>query len=228
MIHSRACSSIVASLLFALALPLQAGTVTLTGEGVVNYTPDAVHFSLSTETRADSASAARSESNKRVAAWEKAVADLRERLQNYDDSQVTVTEVAEYDDNGRPTDQRFFLANQIVRFDLTDLSLLNQVIAAAEKANLSYGLSQDSYFPTRTAELENAALAAAIDDAKTRCQFIALRLESQCGKVENLRVFDQGQHPRPMMMSMDARKETVGQIGEREIRAGVEATFQLD
>lgn len=222
---------IVLPVLMLLALPvasLNAGTLTLNGEGVVSYAPDAAHFMLSTQTRADTASAARAAASDRVAAWEEAIGKLRKSLKDYDDSQVTVTEAPEYDDNGRPTDKRFFLASQTIRFDLTDLDRLNQVISAAEKADLSYSLDPDSYYSTRSDEHDRAALAAALEDAQTRCDFVAVKLDLKCGAVETLRVFDQGDQPRPMMMSMDARRETVSKISERETRASVEATFKLE
>lgn len=215
-------------LAMALASPAAAGALTLTGEGQVQYLPDAVHFELGTQTRADSAAAARAAAGERIDAWHEAIGGLRQELEEYDDSQIRITEVVDYDDQGRPTDKRFFLASQTVRFNLKNLELLNQVIAAAEKANLSYQLNENSYYASRSAELENAALAAAIDDAKARCVFVADRLQRRCGKVETLRVLDQGRQPRPMMMDMNRSKESVSRVGEREISASVEATFALD
>ena len=222
-------TSISLLLLLAIATTAQAGTVTLTGEGVVRFAPDAAHFMLSTQTRGESAEAARKASAKRIAAWEDAAAGFKEDLQDYDDSQVTVNEIVEYDERGRPTDKRYFQASQDVRFDLTDLDLLNQVIAAAESANLSYQLNENSYYSTQSEQLRDSALAAAIDDAKARCQFVAERLGAECGDVETLRVLNQGGHPQPLMMrAMDARKETITQVSDREITANVEASFQLE
>lgn len=204
-----------------------AGTLTLTGQGVVQFVPDAAHFVLTTQSRGSSADAARTATDKRVAAWEKAAADLLDQFHHYDDSQITVHERTDYDEQGRPADQRYFQATQTIRFDLLDLDLLNRVIAAAETADLSYQLTEDSYYASQNDALEDAALAAAIEDAQARCRFIAERLNAECGDVESLRVIDQGGYPRPLM-AMDARSESVSRISEREIKATVEASFQLD
>lgn len=219
----------IACVLFVMASPVAlAGTVSLTGEGTVHFTPDAARFMLNAQARAGSAAAARQAVGERIDSWEKQAGDLLGKLQDYDDSQVTVHEGRVYDDGGRPTDEYYFEASQSVRFNLTDLALLNAVIAAAESANLTYNLTQNSYYATQSEELRDAALAAAIGDAQQRCAFVAEKLDARCGAVESLRVLDQGGVPRPLMRAMDSGAETVSSVGDRTITATVEASFKLD
>lgn len=230
MKNYRRFAGVLAIVVFAFLNPpvTHAGTVTLTGEGKVHFVPDAARFFLSTQTRGDTAREARAAAGSRVTAWEQAVGQVMGKLQDYDDSMLAVREVTKHDDHGKPTNKRFFEASQTIRFSLTDLDHLNKVIASAEQAGLSYHLSEDSYFPTQRKELEQAALAAAIEDAKARCAFIAQRLGGRCGSVETLRVLDQGHYPRPMATAMDRSRESVIHIGDREITATVEASFELN
>ncbi|MAM00538.1 MAG: hypothetical protein CL583_19050 [Alteromonadaceae bacterium] len=229
MHHLTGLFKVATTLLLMMAgLLAQAGTVTLNGEGTVHFQPDAVRFELTAQARGDSAAAARQAVGKRVTKWQDQADDLLGKLQNYDDSQVTLHEVRVYDDNGRPTEDYYFEASQSVRFNLTELALLNSVIEAADAADLTYNLTQDSYYATQSNELKSAALAAAIQDAQARCRFVAEKLDARCGEVETLRVLDQGGFPRPVMRAMDARAESVSKVGDREISASVEASFKLD
>lgn len=215
-------------LLMTATFLAQAGTVTLNGEGIVRFQPDAVRFELTAQARGDSAAAAGQAVGKRIKNWQDQAGDLLGKLQNYDDSQVTLHEVRVYDDNGRPTEDYYFEASQSVRFNLAELALLNSVILAADAADLTYNLTRDSYYATQSNALKSDALAAAIQDAQARCRFVAEKLHAQCGEVETLRVLDQGGFPRPLVRAMDAQVERVGKVGDREISASVEATFKLD
>ena len=76
--------------------------------------------------------------------------------------------------------------------------------------------------------MEREALALALADAKSRCEFVAQQMNQSCGDVVTLNI-NGGHRPMPMMMSAEARSaDTISSVGEREISASVNATFELD
>lgn len=108
------------------------------------------------------------------------------------------------------------------------MSLLNPVLQQAQALGLNYNLGPHQFYHSNEAQLEQEALALALADAKSRCQFVAKQMDQSCGDVISLNI-NSGHRPRPMRMSAEARgADTVASVGEREISASVKATFELD
>ncbi|WP_166265091.1 SIMPL domain-containing protein [Marinobacter caseinilyticus] len=205
-----------------------AGEVSLTGEGSVQYTPDRARLQFTATSEDTSAERASRQVNDKMVAWNQAIADYRAQLDDYSDARLALyTRTLPASDRSEEPQQRA-VASQSVSFVVTELSLLNPLLAAAQNLGMEYHLGGQQFFHSDEADLKRQALAAAIADAKAQCQFIAQELAQQCGEVKTLNV-NGGGRPIPMMMA-EARNGggAVSEIGPRELQVSVSATFELE
>jgi uncharacterized protein YggE len=214
----------------ALTLPTLAlaGEVTLTGEGSVRYEPDSARLQFT----ASAEHALPQKATERVAAlmaqWREGITDYRDRLNDYSDATVNLyTRTLPSPGRGEEPEKQA-VASQTISFSINDLSLLNPLIREAQAVGLDYQLGPHQFFHSDETGMEQEALARAIADAQARCRFVANRLDQTCGDVVTINI-NGGHRPVPMMMSeAKSMSDTVSSVGEREIRASVSATFELD
>jgi len=205
-----------------------AGEVTLTGEGSVRYEPDSARLQFTASAEHALPRKATEQVAALVAQWRDGIRRYRDQLGEYSDSTVHLyTRTLPPEARGEDP-QKQAVASQTISFSINDLTLLNPLLQQAQALGLDYSLGPHQFFHSDETGLEQEALARAIADAKARCSFVAGQLDQTCGDVVTINV-NGGHRPVPMMMAeAKAMSDTVSSVGEREIRASVSATFELD
>lgn len=219
---------LLSATLLALPLSLQAGELSLTGEGSVQYTPDSARLQFTATAEAPEADAATQQMDARMAQWTKAIRAIRNQLNDYSDAALSLYTRTLPADERHEEPRQSVVASQSVSFTIDDLSLLNPLVKAARTAGLDFHLGDQQFFHSREQALHQQALALAISDARDQCQFVAKQLGMTCGDVKTMNI-NGGSRPVPMMMA-EARsaKGPVSEVGPREIQASVSATFELN
>lgn len=216
--------------LAAALLPLaaHAGEVTLSGEGAVTYTPDSARLTFTASAEDKLAANASDKVNGLMQQWRDAINPYRDRLNDYSDANLNLyTRTLPIQERGQEPEQRA-VASQTVSFTIDDLTLLNPLLAQAQELGLDYHLGNGSFYHSEEADLQRQALARAIADARSRCEFVANELDMSCGEVVTINI-NGGHRPVPMMMSeAKSAGDAVSRIGDRELQASVSATFTLD
>lgn len=219
------CIAALALMLPPLAL---AGEVTLTGEGSVRFEPDSARLQFTASAEHALPQKATEQVASLMAQWRKGISEYRDQLDDYSDATVNLytrtLPVQERDDEPR----QVAVASQTVSFTIDDLTLLNPLLQQAQAVGLDYHLGPHQFFHSNESGMEQEALARAIADAKQRCRFVAGQLDQSCGEVISITV-NGGHTPIPMMMAeAKAMSDTITSVGEQEIRASVNATFDLE
>ena len=215
------------ALMLAPAMTL-AGEVTLTGQGSVRYQPDSARLQFTASAEHERAQQATELVAAQMSEWRRAISQYRAQLQDYTDATVNLySRTSPAQDRDEPPAKRA-VASQTVSFQIDDLELLNPLLEQAQAIGLNYHLGPHQFFHSDEEGLEQQALANAIADAKSRCQFVARQLEQSCGDVVSIHV-DGGFRPVPMMMAeAKGAADTVSSVGVREVSATVNATFELN
>ncbi len=208
-----------------------AGEVSLNGEGIVRYEPDSARLQFSVTAEHPDAAKASEQVSDTMDEWRQAIAAYRNELDDYSDADLSVyTRMLPVREQGQDP-KRVSVASQTVSFSINDLELLNPLIGEANKlGGLQYHLGSHQFFHSdEQGGLEREALARAIADARSRCEFVAKQLEQRCGEVVSLNV-NGGHRPVPMMQAESKMVgDAVSSVGPpREIQATVSATFELD
>ncbi|MFL1455673.1 SIMPL domain-containing protein [Marinobacter sp. GN3S48] len=216
--------------LAAALIPLaaQAGEVSLSGEGSVKYAPDSARLQFTASAEHNLPAKASDKVNELMGQWRDSIGEYRDQLNDYSDADVNLytrtLPVQERDQEPR----KMAVASQTVSFTIDDLTLLNPLLEQAQKLGLDYHLGAGNFYHSDEQGLEKEALARAIADARSRCEFVASQLDQSCGDVVNISV-NGGHRPVPMMMAeAKSRSDAVSSVGDRELQASVSATFELD
>ena len=218
----------LAAALATLPAAASAGEVSLNGEGIVRYEPDSARFQFTVTAEHPDAAKASEQVSANMAEWRQAIGDYRSELDDYSDADLSVyTRMVPTREQGQDP-ERVSVASQTVSFSINDLDLLNPLIGEANKLGLQYHLGSHQFFHSDEQGLEREALARAIADARSRCEFVARQLDQRCGDVVTLNV-NGGHRPVPMMRAESKMAgDAVSSVGPREIQATVSATFELD
>ena len=218
----------LAAALATLPAAASAGEVSLNGEGIVRYEPDSARLQFTVTAEHPDAAKASEQVSATMAEWRQAIGDYRSELDDYSDADLSVyTRMVPTREQGQDP-ERVSVASQTVSFSINDLDLLNPLIGEANKLGLQYHLGSHQFFHSDEQGLEREALARAIADARSRCEFVARQLDQRCGDVVTLNV-NGGHRPVPMMRAESKMADdAVSSVGPREIQATVSATFELD
>lgn len=224
--HTLAIAAAAAALTFPVAA--QAGEVSLNGEGSVQYTPDSARLQFTATAEHPLAARATEQVNDLMARWRQATTDLRPQLNDYSDAMLNLySRNLPAPERGQPGTS-VAVASQTVSFSISDLALLNPLLEQAQALGLNYHLGPQQFYHSDEQALQQQALARAIADARTRCQFVAEQLEMSCGDVKTINI-NGGFRPVPMMMAeAKAAGDAVSSVGPRELTASVSATFELN
>ncbi len=221
----------LASLFVPLALlpgVVLAGEVTLSGQGSVRYEPDSAQLQFTARAEDQQASNATAQVAEMIRQWREGISEYQGQLHEYTDANVNLYTRTVTPQKGEQKPQQRSVASQTVSFRIDNLSLLNPLLEQAQSIGLQYNLNPSQFFHSNETELEREALGKAIDDARERCDFVARKLGQRCGDVVTLNV-NGGFRPVAMMRSeAKSMADTVASVGEREIQASVNATFELD
>lgn len=205
-----------------------AGELTLTGEGSVRYEPDSARLEFTASAEDPLPNKASEQVGEQMEKWRSSIKPWREQLEDYSDARLNLytRTIPPVERDGQSTQQS--VASQTVSFSITDLTLLNPILEQAQALGMEYNLGPHQFYHSREQQLEREALAAAIADARARCEFVARELSQSCGEVVTMNL-NSGYRPSPMMMSeARAAKDVVSSVGVREITASVTATFTLE
>jgi len=205
-----------------------AGELTLTGEGSVRYEPDSARLQFTASAEDPLANKASDQVRQQMEKWREGIESWRDQLADYSDAQLNLytRTIPPAERGGQSTQQA--VASQTVSFSISDLTLLNPLLEQAQALGMEYNLGPQQFYHSNEPQLERKALAAAIADARARCEFVARELGQSCGEVVTMNI-NSGYRPVPIMMA-EARsaKDTVTSIGVREMTASVSATFTLE
>lgn len=209
----------------ALAL---AGELTLTGEGSVRYEPDSARLQFTASAEDPLANKASEQVRQQMETWREGIEAWRDQLADYSDARLNLyTRTIPPAERGDQATQQA-VASQTVSFSISDLTLLNPLLEQAQALGMEYNLGPQQFYHSGEQQLEREALAAAIADARSRCEFVAAELQQSCGEVVTMNI-NSGYRPVPMMMAESrAAKDVVTSVGIREITASVSATFTLE
>ncbi len=219
------------TLLFPLALvpgAALAGEVTLTGQGSVRYEPDSARLQFTARAEDAQASRATAQVADMIRQWREGISEYQGQLHEYTDASVNLYTRTVTPQTRDQKPEQHSVASQTVSFRIDDLSLLNPLLEQAQSIGLQYNLNPGQFFHSDETALEREALGRAIDDARDRCDFVARKLGQRCGDVVSMNV-NGGFRPVAMMRA-EAKgvADTVSSVGEREIQASINATFELD
>ncbi|MBE02847.1 SIMPL domain-containing protein [Marinobacter lutaoensis] len=220
--------ALAAALAGLISTPALAGELSLSGEGSVRYEPDSVRLQFTASAEHALAARASEQVQALMERWRSGIEPWRERLDGYSDARLNLyTRTLPATERNEPPRQQA-VASQTVSFNLHDLSLLNPILAKAQALGFTYNLGPQNFYHSDQAQLERQALAQAIADARSRCEFVATELGQSCGDVVTMSI-NGGFRPVPMMMA-EARsaKDVVAEVGVREVTASVSVTFELD
>lgn len=221
------CTPLAFLPVFLPALAL-AGEVSLKGEGSVRYQPDSARLQFTASAEHELPQQATEQVATLMSQWREAIDEYQARLQDYSDANVNLYSrtLPSRDRDEEPRTRA--VASQTVSFQINDLALLNPLLEQAQSIGLTYHLGPNQFFHSDEDGLERQALANAIADARSRCDFVAEQLQQSCGEVVSINV-DGGFRPMPMMMAeAKGSADTVTNVGVREVTATVDATFELN
>jgi len=227
--RTRTAGLVVLALSALMASAAVAGEVSLTGTGSVRYEPDSARLRFTATAEHPLATRASEQVQTLMEQWRREIEPWRDRLEDYSDASLSLytrtLPAREPDGEARQS----AVANQSVSFSIHDLSLLNPLLETARKLGLTYSLSPGNFYHSAQEKLERQALAAAIADARSRCEFVAAELGQRCGEVVSMNI-NSGSQPYPVMMMAEPRRsrDAVSEPGIRELTVTVSATFKLD
>jgi len=217
----------ITALLSTASTLSQAGTLSLTGQGSIRYTPDSVHLAFTAKGEGLTVAAARKALDRSVAKWDQQIQDLRDKLTDYSDAVLAVYTRREPDPRQSGSTRQTRIATQQIDFTLNHLQLLERVLSAADRAGFQYRLNSSDFFSSQQASLRHKALASAIDDARSQCRFVAKQLGQACGEVKSMQINQGRPRPEPFMASARANGPRPVTVGLQTLKATVNVTFEL-
>ena len=211
----------ITAVFLLMATGALAGTVTVTGEGTQHFTPDSAHLTFTALGKGSSVAQAQQALGQSLRQWDRQIKTMRDRLTDYSDATVTVYSLRESDH------RQVKVASRQISFRLTDLKLLDKLLAAADGANFQYRLDGNDFYSSQQDQLSRDALAAAIRDARGQCRFVAQQLGETCGEVKTMQVSRGAPRPRPLAMSARARGPAPVEVGRQSLHVTVNASFEI-
>ncbi len=209
----------------------QPSTIAVSGSATVTATPDRALVNMGIEARDTDLSTARS----RVVDVSSGFLALCRKL-GIDDRYVQTTGLTmhpeyRWDPKHQQRHLQGYLVQRQLSVDLRDLELLGRLIEGAVDTGVNQ-VNPPVLDTSRRKELRRQALAAAARDARSNAQAIANALGVSVGNVVRIDAQQLSSPPRPIMMRAeaaiaDSAAETY-QAGEIEIRAQVNAVFEID
>ncbi|MEO9589436.1 MULTISPECIES: SIMPL domain-containing protein [Marinobacter] len=228
MFHSIHRYLLASTALIVFPLGASAAEVSLSGQASVKYTPDSARLQFTARAEHKLPETATEEVNEQMEKWRESIEDFRGQLKSYSDASLNLYSRSIPSPERHEEPRRVAVASQTVSFTIDDLSLLNPILAQAQSLGMDYNVGPHQFFHSDEVGLRKQALADAIADAKSRCDFVARELDKQCGEVMTINVDGRHQPPMPMMAEMRGTSDAVSEVGSRELEARVSATFELE
>jgi uncharacterized protein len=205
-------------------------SVSVEGLGKISTAPDQVRLSVHVNTRAESASDAMTQTNKKTNEILAILRTMGVDAKDIQTSRVTVTAILDYQKNIQPPPIVGYTgAND---FTVIFKGTLMEKVGAFMDKGVAAGVSSFgglTYESSKQRELEREALKKAADDAQARAEVLAKQLGTTLGNV--MTVSENVSGPSPMVMRsslMDASASAAPVMaGELQITAQISATFEL-
>ncbi len=228
MVATMLASAGVAS---AVEVPLR--LVSVTGSGEVKAQPDMAFVTLGVEARRPTLAEARTEVNASVERVLALTRELKIEPKFVDSTRLQVQPDYRWDEKSSSQVLLGYVVNRQVDVELHDLDRLGTLLEKAVSAGVNQvgGARLDS---SRRKELERAALAQAVDDARLNADALARAAGARLGPVQSLSTT--GTMPVPMYLEQaksvaaapmaDAAEQSY-QSSEMKFTATVSAQFEL-
>lgn len=215
----------------SMTMPPLPETITVTGSGRANVTPDRVTFMVGVQTVAPTVEEAVNQNNARIAAVTAALRKAGATDAQIRTSNFSIYPQQDYSQGQLPRILGYLVSNNITvtREQVGDAGKLLQAAVSAG-VNTSTGLSFVVSDPARG---RAAGLRAAFDDARSKATVLAQSAGRTLGRAMTITEGVQGDMPRPMPMAARAMsmKAEVSEVpvesGSQEVGYSVTVTFEL-
>ncbi|MGB7904514.1 MAG: SIMPL domain-containing protein [Steroidobacteraceae bacterium] len=226
-------ASMLASAGVATAAEVPLRLVSVTGSGEVKAQPDMAYVTLGVEARRPTLAEARTEVNATVERIMALTRDLKIEPKFVDSTRLQVQPDYRWDEKASQQVLLGYVVSRQVDVELHDLDRLGTLLEKSVSAGVNQvgGARLDS---SRRKELERAALAQAVDDARLNADALARAAGAKLGPVQSLNTT--GMMPVPMYaeraMTVAAAPKADGaaesyQPSEMKFTANVSAQFEL-
>ena len=226
-------ATMLASAGVAAAVEVPLRLVSVTGSGEVKAQPDMAFVTLGVEARRPTLAEARTEVNASVERVLALTRELKIEPKFVDSTRLQVQPDYRWDEKSSSQVLLGYVVNRQVDVELHDLDRLGTLLEKAVSAGVNQvgGARLDS---SRRKELERAALAQAVDDARLNADALARAAGARLGPVQSLSTT--GTMPVPMYLERaksvaaapmaDAAEQSY-QSSEMKFTATVSAQFEL-
>lgn len=203
-------------------------TVTVTGYGEVEVAPDTGNLNLGFRTMDLDLAKAKADMTAKMDALVKALKQF-----NISENDIQATQLYIYPNYSTSNDGKTTLQGYDVSRSITvvfkDLTKTDAILDAAIKAgaNTFNGLS---FSYSREKELQQDALAEAVNSAKLQAEYLAARLDVQRGPVFKINAGQQNYYMRNENMALKAEADTGGSgytPGKIKVSAQIEVSFYI-
>ncbi len=222
--------------LFAASVPAaedsSARTIAVTGHGEIQAEPDRALISLGIEARKPTLEAARSEVTKTVDAALKLTRELKIDQKLVRTTRINVQPEYNWDDKSRERNLIGYFVSRQIEIDLRDLDKLGQLLESAFDIGVN-SVGDPQLDSSKRRELERAALAAAVQDARLNAEAIARAAGARLGAPRTISATS-GFVPPPMpmrkgmvAMAADAESAQTYQSGQMAFNGTVQVEYDL-
>ncbi len=212
----------------------QPRSVSVSGVGEVEATPDAAYISMAIEARHKNLSAAQDEVDGKVKSFLKLVDDLDIDRKFVKTVGKNVRPEYEWDDKARKRHHIGYYVDRQLQVDLRDLDKLGALLHRAVESGVNQ-VSPPQLRSTQERELRRQALARAAEDAQANAEVLAKALDAKLGEVRQISAQNEVYHPQPVYRMAAMKMEAAGDMaaeqtyesGQIRFTTNVSATFDL-
>lgn len=204
--------------------------ITVSGEGKVTVVPDQVLILVAVETKGVQAAEVKKQNDENVARVIKEIKSFKLPKEDVQTQRVNLSPQYDYQKK-----KYSYQASQSIKILLKDLTQYELLMQQLIEAGINY-IAGIEFKSSKIEELKSAARIKAMADAKRKADDYTSNLNQKVGKALNISDQSQVFYPqniRSKTMSLgsesaNAEPEQTLAVGEIEILANVQVTFQLD
>ncbi len=204
-------------------------TVTVSGSGTANATPDIAYVQLGVQVIESDAELAVEESTDRMTAVMEVIKDMGIDAKDVQTTQYNMSVQQQYDREGRPTGEITYRVSNQVRVKVRDLTMIGELLqkALAAGANTVGGVTFSIEDPKA---LQKQARDLAIADAREKAEQLAAGLGASLGPVRQVSEFGVSR-PMPEAAKVMEMRAVGGEVpisgGELSVSVQIEVVFDL-
>jgi uncharacterized protein YggE len=218
-----------------MQMPSMPRTVSVSGTGTIDATPDIARLSLAVQRRDASMQAARDDTIRVSKAFLALCARLGIKESKIRTSGLTIQPEYRWDEKDNKQVFTGYFVQRQLQVEINDIDKLGDVIEGAIDAGVNE-VSPPQLDSSKRKELNRDALAAATEDAKANAERIATSLGVKLGAVRTVVAGGAAPPPMPMQemrMQAMAMSDASGKVsnyvpGDISFESRVEATFDVE